>query len=66
MKLVRFGQAGHEKPGVLVDGVRRDCSAFVSDYDRAFFQGGGVDKLAAALGDRAAELLRFEGAMQDA
>jgi 2-keto-4-pentenoate hydratase/2-oxohepta-3-ene-1,7-dioic acid hydratase in catechol pathway len=56
MKLVRFGQVGHEKPGVLIDGVRRDCSRFVSEYDRAFFQAGGVEKLAAVVRDQAAEL----------
>jgi len=32
MKLIRFGESGAEKPGVLdVQGVRRDLSAFFAD-----------------------------------
>lgn len=51
MKLVRFGERGYEKPGVLMaDGRIKDCSALVADYDHAFFSGGGLDRLRAALG----------------
>lgn len=47
MKLIRFGDPGEEKPGVLLnDGVCIDVSAVVSDYDEEFFGGGGLDKLA--------------------
>jgi 2-keto-4-pentenoate hydratase/2-oxohepta-3-ene-1,7-dioic acid hydratase in catechol pathway len=46
MKLIRFGQPGAERPGIFVDGVRKDVSAHVSDFDRAFFQSGGLDRLA--------------------
>ena len=46
MKLIRFGEAGTERPGVLLDdGSRLDVSDFVSDYDEAFFARGGVDAL---------------------
>jgi 2,4-didehydro-3-deoxy-L-rhamnonate hydrolase len=46
MKLIRFGEAGIERPGVLLDdGSRLDVSDFVSDYDEAFFARGGVDAL---------------------
>jgi 2,4-diketo-3-deoxy-L-fuconate hydrolase len=47
MRLIRFGQPGAEKPGIFHGGVRRDVSAHVADYDRAFFQSGGLDRLAA-------------------
>ena len=48
MKLIRFGDAGHEKPGIqLTDGTRLDASAFGSDYDEAFFASGGVERLRA-------------------
>ncbi len=48
MKLIRFGQAGSEKPGLqLADGRRIDASGFGQDYDEAFFGGDGLAKLAA-------------------
>ena len=47
MKLIRFGSAGQEKPGlILSDGRRVDASAFGSDYDEAFFAGDGLARLA--------------------
>ena len=46
MKLIRFGERGKEKPGLLLkDGSRVDASALGSDYDEAFFAGGGLAKL---------------------
>ena len=45
MKLLRIGDVGREKPAVLVDGKTLDVSAHVKDYDGAFFEGGGVEKL---------------------
>jgi len=46
MKLIRFGEAGQEKPGVQVeDGTRLDVSRFGSDYDEAFFESGGLRRL---------------------
>ena len=39
MKLVRFGEKGLEKPGVLSSGGEiLDVSGFVRDYDEAFCQ----------------------------
>lgn len=37
MKLIRHGQPGAEKPGVIIDGKKFDVSSFVHDYDEAFF-----------------------------
>jgi 2-keto-4-pentenoate hydratase/2-oxohepta-3-ene-1,7-dioic acid hydratase in catechol pathway len=46
MKLIRFGDPGREKPGLqLEDGTRVDASAVGSDYDEAFFGGGGLARL---------------------
>ena len=46
MRLIRFGASGAEKPGIVVaDGKIKDCSSHVSDYDHAFFSGGGIDTL---------------------
>jgi len=45
MKLIRFGEKGEEKPGVLIDDIRRDCSAYFKDWDHDFFQNEGLDNL---------------------
>lgn len=47
MKLIRFGAAGAEKPGVNIDGVNYDCSAFVNDYNEQFLAEDGIARLAA-------------------
>src|ERR1051325_2222986 len=48
MRLIRFGERGREKPGLqLADGTRVDASAFGGDYDEAFFENGGLDRLRA-------------------
>ena len=50
MKLIRFGEPGLEKPGVILpDGRRIDASGFGSDYDELFFGGNGLERLAAWL-----------------
>jgi len=49
MKLIRFGAKGQEKPGVLIEGKRRDASAWFHDWDAAFFADDGLEKLAAKL-----------------
>ena len=42
MKLIRFGAAGLEKPGLeLEDGARLDVSRLIADYDEDFFGGDG-------------------------
>lgn len=46
MKLIRFGEAGKEKPGIRVDDVNYDVSGFIKDYDEAFFANGGIPHLA--------------------
>jgi 2,4-diketo-3-deoxy-L-fuconate hydrolase len=46
MKLIRMGEMGREKPGVLLeDGTRLDVTGFGADYDEAFFAGGGITQL---------------------
>jgi 2-keto-4-pentenoate hydratase/2-oxohepta-3-ene-1,7-dioic acid hydratase in catechol pathway len=46
MKLIRWGEAGKEKPGVLLKvGTRVDVSQFVPDYDERFFAEAGLDAL---------------------
>jgi 2-keto-4-pentenoate hydratase/2-oxohepta-3-ene-1,7-dioic acid hydratase in catechol pathway len=45
MRLLRTGPAGEERPAVLVDGIVRDVSSEVDDYDGAFLSSGGLDRL---------------------
>lgn len=47
MKLSRFGKAGGERPGVVLDdGTRVDCSAFGEDWNERFFGTDGLARLA--------------------
>ena len=46
MKLIRFGDAGDERPGIVDDENRSyDVSAFGEDFTREFFETGGVQRL---------------------
>lgn len=45
MKLIRFGEPGKEKPGVIINEKRYDVSAAISDYDEDFFGNLGTEKL---------------------
>lgn len=45
MRLLRFGQPGQERPGVFIDGKRKDLSAHFKDWDHQFFQEEGLTKL---------------------
>lgn len=49
MKLIRFGEPGKEKPGVITGEKRLDVSSIVTDYNEAFFENNGLEKLKAAL-----------------
>ena len=46
MKLIRFGEPGSEKPGIIDnDGKRKDLSHFFKDWDREFFQKNGLREI---------------------
>src|SRR4051812_32955321 len=45
MKLIRFGESGQEKPGVIINDTWFDVSHLVNDYDEAFFSGDAIEKL---------------------
>ncbi|WP_443947377.1 fumarylacetoacetate hydrolase family protein [Pedobacter sp. AW1-32] len=49
MKLIRFGEPGAEKPGVILNDTYFDVSAFVQDYDEKFFGDNGIEKLKQAI-----------------
>lgn len=52
MKLARIGEIGSEKPAVVVGDRYLDVSDLVGDFDRAFFEGLGVDGLKKAIESR--------------
>lgn len=45
MKLIRFGEPGFEKPGIIINEKYYDTSSLVEDYNEAFFGGNGLEKL---------------------
>src|SRR6058998_4458594 len=61
MKLIRFGEAGRERPGLqLADGSRVDASRFGADYDEAFFRHDGLERLARWAGEEAGRAPRLD------
>jgi 2-keto-4-pentenoate hydratase/2-oxohepta-3-ene-1,7-dioic acid hydratase in catechol pathway len=56
MKLLRFGEKGNEKPGVLHKGVRKDCSGEFEDWNREFFQNKGLRELRKMLDSKGGQL----------
>jgi len=51
MKLIRFGEPGRERPGLLLDGQRKDCSRHFKDWDREFFREEGLIRLTAIVSE---------------
>jgi 2,4-didehydro-3-deoxy-L-rhamnonate hydrolase len=45
MKLIRFGEAGKEKPGVIMNDTCYEVSAWFQDYDEHFFETDGLTRL---------------------
>ena len=45
MKLIRFGEPGSEKPGVIINDAWYDVSEHLTDYDEKFFEKDGLLKL---------------------
>jgi len=56
MKLIRFGEPGHEKPGIIINDILYDVSAFREDYNESFFEQDGLTRLTAFLKDTSHEL----------
>ena len=49
MKLIRFGQDGNEKPGIIVNDIWYDVSGIVADYNEAFFANNEIEKIKSAI-----------------
>ena len=44
MKILRFGEPGKEKPGVLINNEIIDVSSFGEDYGEIFFDTNGLER----------------------
>lgn len=51
MKLIRHGNPGKEKTGVVIDGKQYDSSAFGEDFDESFFENNGLKRFAGFLSE---------------
>ena len=49
MKLLRFGEAGKEKPGILINDEIFDVSSFGEDFGETFFTNDGIKRVASWL-----------------
>ena len=52
MKLIRFGETGKEKPGVIINDAWFDTSEFIHDYDEKFFETGGLALLKTIISEK--------------
>jgi len=57
MKLIRYGEPGQEKPGVIIDDRKYALPKYIGDYDQAFFGGDGLKKLSAYIAGNKNELV---------
>src|SRR6201996_2303993 len=63
MKLIRFGNPGKEKTGVIINDTRYDTSAFGEDYNELFFETDGLTRLKKFLNENHGKLPKVaEGA----
>lgn len=56
MKLIRYGAPGKEKTGVIINNTKYDTSAFGEDYNEAFFENDGLNRLKKFLADNEGKL----------
>jgi len=52
MKLIRFGEAGKEKPGVIINDAWFDVSEYIRDYDEKFFESDGLSLLKTIISEK--------------
>ena len=64
MKLLRFGEPGNEKPGVLMNDEMLDASSFGEDYDEKFLGTDGLQRLGKWLEANAAKLPKVQSGVR--
>jgi len=60
MKLIRWQKGESTFPGVIVDGIYYDLTDFGEDYNEAFFESGGLDRVAKFLVENKGKLRKLE------
>ena len=61
MKLIRFGDAGKEKPGVIINDVWYDVSEYINDYDEKFFESDGLSLLKTIINEKTLKEVSRDG-----
>jgi 2,4-diketo-3-deoxy-L-fuconate hydrolase len=61
MKLLRFGEPGKEKPGILLKDQILDVSTFGEDFGEKFFETDGIERLAKWIKDITDKLPKVSG-----
>lgn len=56
MKLIKWGPAGQEKTGVIINEVQYDTSGFGEDYNERFFENDGLQRLKTYLDEQEGKL----------
>jgi len=64
MKLIRFGEPGKEKPGVIINEIKYDVSSFTKDYDEEFFGSDGISKLREYINKNHSQLTPVQGSVR--
>ena len=52
MKLIRYGDAGKEKPGVIINDIWYDVSGHINDFDEKFFEKDGLKLLKTIISEK--------------
>ena len=64
MKLIRFGDPGKEKPGVIINDLMFDASSFDEDYNEHFFESDGITRLEQFLKENQDSLSRLSNGVR--
>lgn len=64
MKLFRFGELHKEKPGVILNDIMYDASAFGEDYNEHFFQTEGLKRLEKFIDDKQSSLSEIKAGVR--
>jgi 2-keto-4-pentenoate hydratase/2-oxohepta-3-ene-1,7-dioic acid hydratase in catechol pathway len=64
MKLLRFGEPGKEKPGILVDDTIFDVSSFGEDFGETFFGSDGIKRLSQWLASNQSRLPKINNSVR--
>lgn len=64
MKLLRFGEAGQEKPGIMHEGQILDVSSFGEDFGETFFHTDGVTRLQSWLQNNLSSLPKVDAGVR--